>query len=389
MKNQTKHIIFSIAQICIYLSAIIYNSCIEPFEPEIDKFNEILVIEGYLTTEKASGKVIISKNYSYNDSETDKIDDAIVFLVDDLGNYFEFNYSKSSNYTIKDTTFAAEIGRSYKIHIELNNGEICESTFSEVIKPVEFDTLHYAYTQTGDMYSGGLQFYVDLKNNSSEADYFYWDYVETWEFKVPLQSKTDQFHRTCYRYKTSNEFNIKSTYEFSNKDIKSIPLFFISSPTEKFGRKYSVIVNQHTISKNDYQFYKKLKESHEESGTLYDKTPNALIGNITYLHDDELPILGNFRVSSLSSKRIFLNTTDLPRGMELEDEFNNCADAAFKYPDYEDIIETYLGKMGWVIMEIIPDAGLWSSTYVLATSAECFDCTITGTEVKPKFWDNE
>ncbi len=382
-KKLNYHITIVIMTICTI------TGCIEPFEPNINEFNALLVVEGYLNTEKASGKVILSTNYPYNEKEGNDIKDAIVILFDDLGNYYNFNYSEQTNYTIEDTTFNAEIGRSYKIHIELSNGDICESSFTKIMPPVEFDTMHFNYVDTNSHHNGGLQFYIDLNNQSSVSDYFAWDYTETWEFRVPLETFTNRYPRTCYRHHESNEIIFKSTIEFSDKQIKSLPLFLLHSPTEKFEIKYSLIVNQHTITKEDYQFYKELKETHEENGTIYDKTPNALIGNLAYTNNKKTHVLGNFRVSSISSKRISLTKMDLPDGIIHKDEFAGCRrPQKYIYPDQSGQINSIIDK-GGVVYDVIPNPGKTTSTYYITGSMTCCDCSTTGTIIKPKFWDNE
>lgn len=361
------------------------TKCTERFEPVIDKYTELLVIDGFISTEKNTGVVTISHTYPYNEEKKNNIDDAEVFLICNDGSSYEFYYSEFGYYKIKDTSLQIEVGKKYKIHIVLNNDKVCESTFSEVLPNVEIDSINYLY-EDGDVYNkGGLKFFLNSKNPDNKANYFYWRYWETWEFRVPVETRP--YSRVCYRHNISNNFHVESKKEFSDKSINNLHLLTIENPTKKFNRKYSLEVSQHIISQEDYIFYKNLKEMNEESGTLFDKTPYSLTGNMVYITDEDDPILGNFTVSSVSSKRIFLEQKDLPKGVEFEAEFENCYSSYLNYPSQLGTIRNLLNKQGWVIIEIIPTAEPEEFIYHMSNSSLCFDCTTTGTNVVPDFWE--
>jgi hypothetical protein len=82
-----------------------------------------------------------------------------------------------------------------------------------------------------------------------------------------------------------------------------------------------MLVKQTALSKEIYNYWKKLKEANEEAGSMYDKVPSQIFGNIKCCNGKE-QALGYFTASAVRAKRIFINPTE--HGVETRNAFDGC-----------------------------------------------------------------
>lgn len=365
---------------------VILVTCVEPFDPEISEYESALVVEGTLTNIPGSCRVILSRSYPYNDNSYQRVSEASVKLIDDLGNETDFKYYQNGIYKIDDETFAGEIGRKYKIYVTTNRGEECESLFEELKNPVPIDSLYFKFVDRPHYSDQGVQIYLDMHDPENQTFYYSWDYVETWEFAVPYTSPHIENSQTCYRNYAPYTFNIATTIENTSDALTQYPLTFVNNSTNRLSIKYSLLVRQYTLSDRTYNFRKALKEVNEEGGSLFDKVPETSLGNIINLTDSDLPVLGNFQVSGVSEKRMFIRKTDLP-DFWVPTEFEYCM---------HDIINTTQKALidsllldGWSIIDTLPASEYQPSQYEMAFNYDCFDCKTNGSNERPSFWNQE
>ncbi|MCK9208819.1 MAG: DUF4249 domain-containing protein, partial [Salinivirgaceae bacterium] len=248
----------------ICFGIFVFSTCIEPFKPDIDKYESLLVVDAIITSEGGSGHVILSKTYPYDETFTTYVDGANVSLINEDGMEYNFINYKEGYYTIADSSFEAIIGEDYKIRIETTDGEICESTFETLTEPVPIDSIYYQFISGNDPKSKGLQILMNIENNEKKNVYFSWEYIETWEFEVPYASPYFEGLTTCYKTVKPAVFLIKSLKDYENRQLLAYPLYFIDNTTNRLYIKYSVLITQYTLSESAYNFLKELKEINEE-----------------------------------------------------------------------------------------------------------------------------
>jgi hypothetical protein len=377
------------SKVTILLSVIIIiimYRCIFPYEPVIDKYENVLVVDGLLTNIQGNCFVKLSRTYRY-DEKPDSVEiGASVLIMDDQGNQMKLKDNGNGLYLPEDSTFSGVIGRKYKVSVETQGGEICESSLDELKEPVDIEEVYYTYKDMGKEIKG-LQFYVDAYDHQHRSHYYSWDFEETWEFSVPYQSMSDYLPemKVCYRHNSSRKISIASTMEFSEDRIIGFPLFFIDNTTNRLAVKYSVVVRQYVLTEKTYEFYNDLKEINENTGTLFDRTPVILAGNLINTIDPGKPVLGNFQVSGASEKRIFIHRDDLPADMTIVTEYEYCkADLVSKITQRSKLDS--LLRIGWTVMDTIYDETEHDTLIGLAISRSCFDCTMKGDIVMPDYW---
>jgi hypothetical protein len=333
--------------------------------------------------------VKLSRTYPYNTKNNIVESGATVRILDETGKETVLTETKDGLYQPADTNFAGIIGMRYKVSIHTASGETCESTMERIQEPVEIGNLYYKYVEKGPGVNG-LQLYVDTYDPFKESSYYAWDYEETWEFAVPYQSQSIYLPemKVCYKDVVSRQVLIESTKDYVDDKVIGFPLYYIDNTTNRLTFRYSVLLRQYNISEKMYQYFKNLKNINENTGTLFDRTPVILVGNMVNPDNPEAPVLGIFQVSGATERRIFIRRDDLPPQLVTPTEYEFCrADLLSK--KFERLKLDSLLRLGWVVMDTVFDNVEKDTLIGLAISRSCFDCQTKGSIKKPSFWDEK
>jgi len=241
-----------------------------------------------------------------------------------------------------------------------------------------------------------LNILVDSKDTTGETEYWKWDFEETWEVKIPTDSipiqqpvpyiedkvyftnekvNIDPAKETCWVTMPSRSIFIKSTDNNPTNEIKRMVINSIGPNEDKLLIKYSILVKQIALNKETYQFWGRLREANEKVGSIYDKIPSQIYGNIRCC-DGKGKALGYFSASAVKTKRIFINPYE--HKVKTESAYYTCF-----YLTYPEVRATryYFGAI---------DRGGKPITYadkVWTLDKFCSDCREYGTNVKPGFWE--
>lgn len=379
--------ILSSFTIILCIGFLFIGSCVAPFEPEIDKYDNVLVVEGLITNLPGSCKVKLSHTYPYNGRKFKTESGARVIITDNRGNETIFPETEVGEYVPASQNYAGIIGRQYKISIETAAGELFHSEFEEMKDPVEIGDIYFNYVEKENGYNG-IQLYVDTFDPLNKSFYYSWDYKETWEFWVPYVSRSVFLTemKICYKNASSRKFLIESTKDYINDKVVGFPIIFIDNSTNRLSVKYSLLVTQYVLTENTYMFYKNLKNINENVGTLFDRTPIILVGNIRNTLHPEQPVLGNFQVSGASEKRIFIYKENLPSQLIIPTEYEHCETKVLSVINDSFLLDSLLNE-SWAVMDTLTEPAEQDTFFGLANSRSCFDCTTAGDIEMPNFWD--
>lgn len=366
---------------------LITGDCIYPFEPQIDKYYNVLVIDGLLTNLPGSCYVKLSHTYPYNGRDYRSETGAGVRIIDDLGSEMILNDAGNGLYLPEDSTFTGIIGRHYKVSIETASGGLFESGFEELKEPVDIEDIYYQVVDKGDGISG-IQIYVNTWDPMKKSFYYAWDYREAWEYRVPYASVSDFLPelKICYKDVTSRKILIESTKSYIDDKVIEFPLFFVDNTTNRLSVKYSVLVRQYVLTEKTYQFFRNVKDINENTGTLFDRTPVIMVGNIVNVLSPKEPVLGNFQVSGASERTLFVYRDDLRDQMNVPSEYEFCDGRLLSMKEDRAQIDSLI-RLGWVGMDTIPDPEKNDILLGLVISRSCYDCRTNGTLKKPEFWE--
>jgi len=364
----------SVRVISVFIITLLAGSCVTEFIPEVTEARDLLVVQGILTDQPVASTVKLSLSMPLGDSMyTIPVQKAQVYIKDDLDNTHKLTEKESGCYYTNPNFFRGIPGRKYALLLETYRGTY-SSSFMEM-KPVPpIDSVYYEkiFIKTNQLGQKveGCQIYIDTHDTLNHTRFFRWNYSETWEFRLPFNVPNND----CWITVNSNQILIRNTTYLEQARVDHFPLIKISTESDDRLRvKYSMLVNQYSLTEEEYHYWEKLQKIFQESGGLYDVTPMTVQGNIQCIENPEEQVLGYFSVSAVSSQRIFIK--DNFAGFK--DLYSSCPYATVSI----NATIRYLGIIYWVI--------IWNydeGTKTYTDQYRCADCTTRGTTEKPDFW---
>ncbi len=388
--------------ILIFLVAVL-NSCLEPYEPEIlDGSNNFLVVDGVITNKPGPYTIKVTKSYSVNGVESDAIKVTGLTLTIEEENGPIETLVETEDGIYQTNMLQGKTGASYRIVFEYEGNQY-QSSWEKINSSSPIDSVYYNVETKQTINIGtditGVQFYIDSKGSLQDAIHYRYEWEETWEIGVfypsffdyvgngQLMPTTDPRH-TCWRYQSQSVINIATTESLSENVVSGHSLAFITGEEERFIRKHSLLIKQYALNEEEYAFWKALQESNEQLGSLYDKQPANIKGNIFNLSSPSELVLGYFSASGVQEKRMFINDLqDLSRkkwcSIPLDTLFQQDFGATF---------ETVLfGRLrgGYFLYDILAGPGSTTPEGAILSASLCSDCTKKGGDLnKPIYWDD-
>ncbi len=370
-------------KIFLFAATLLAYSCIEEFIPVVEEDKELLVVQGLITDQPESDTIRLSKSMPFGQqSEAKPMSGCIVMIADNFGNQINLMETRAGTYVVPPY-FHGVVGRSYTLHIRTTggNGNRRYESYPVEMKPVPpVDSIYYEkiiIEPRFDNYGGidECQIYLDTHDPSNLCRYYRWDFSETWVLRLlfPVDNMT------CWVSDKSRDLNIKTTEALDEARIIRQPVTYISNATDRLKREYSILVNQYSLSEDEYIYLEKVKNLMVDVGGLYDKIPASIPNNLFCVGNPDEKVLGYFSVSAKSSKRFFIK--DDFAG--IINRYNDCIDDTI-YGDY-DPPELYY--TAWVLSDNPADFG-HPRTRILTYTKGCADCTTRGTNIKPDYWPN-
>jgi len=388
----------------VFILFIIGNllTCIDPYNPDLDKFESLLVVDALLTDENRSNYVYLSRTLMTADDEPEMVSGAMVLIKDDVGNSTSLSEISEGIYISDSLVFTGEAGRAYKLYIKTEEGEEYESESCFMYPVHDIDSIYITRgEEVIDTESReGIRINIDSKGES-ESGYYRWKYEEWWEFDVPYPKAYNYINdtsitefkplkRKCWANNKSAEIIVKS-----GKTGISEPIIFLAS--EKSDRlliQYHITVKQLSVSKQEFEFWESMQKINETGGDIFDKQPFQIYGNIHNINNPGEQVLGYFQVSGAAVASRYITKSQLS-GLELPDYRYECGKVEEGPVDYIDPVlggplPTLDQIYGWYTNEGL--IFVWALFFpgptarLVFVNPLCADCTLRGSLTKPDFW---
>lgn len=351
---------------------VIMASCIEPIDLDIHSSEtENLVISGLITDQPGPYKVELSLSTNFFESDTVKmVSNALVTIEDDLGKISILEESSSGVYLTKKSEITGQVGRKYKLTVKLDDGRIFQSPPEELSSNSGIGSIYTEFniiTVRNDfdilVPQEGLEVFVDSNPSSNNQSFYRWRWVGTYEIVTsPQQVATadpetgaqilnpppcagsadgvqisDCECCTCWIEEYSQTVLLGDS-KLAQGGQKRVFMNFIEIDEWRFYVKYHTYVEQISLSRSGYEFWKSV-EDQQQQGSIFDPTLGTIASNITALNNED-KVLGYFGASSIKSISKFTLRSEVP---------------------------TYIGEIG---------------TY----NASCLTYDENATNIRPDFW---
>jgi len=288
------------------LLLLFITGCSVEFIPETEDIKDQLVIEGMITDQNRINRIRLSRSLPVGKPILRKpVKGAVVTITDENAIITTLTESPAGTYSTDSLSFRGRIGGSYSLTIRINNLTY-QTDFIEM-KPVPLiNSLYYkkevitASSDSNDI-DEGCRIYVDSYDPTGKCLFYRWDYVETWEYRIPYAVK----NKVCWVTERSDEILIKNTSVYSQARVSKYPIRFISNEGDRLKETYSILVNQYSLNESEYDFWARVQNISQKVGNLYDMSPMAIPSNIKCCENPDERVLGFQRFGSQSEKAVY------------------------------------------------------------------------------------
>lgn len=379
--------------VIIVLAVVFFTTCEERYWPDLDgKYQDLLVIEGMITNNAGPYIIQLTKSTSVDNPEYKPLSDYEIVIHDDQGNSELLTEVEQGRYYTAADGIQGVVGRNYKVTIQSPEGKKYESDFEELKEPVEIDTVFIALEYHADEdfpYDiPGYQFLLNTKTANDNVSYFLWRLEQTYEYNADfliffmyngsLHIFSDpDLYNTCWTTNWVNQIFTGSTFDLSEPFLTNFPLHYVSFDTREMSVRYSLLVEQYTISEKAQEYWENVNDQNTSGGELYTTMPFQVRGNLSNINDPNETVLGYFQAAGIDTKRIFLNRPVYP----VEMYYPVCELTSADYEEY-----------GWMFLSNDPRE--WPRYVTINAGGQravptpaCVDCRESGGTIeKPDFW---
>lgn len=387
------------------------QSCTEEFVPETKTFEDLLVVEATITNEFKTQEVKISRTYTFEEDRPELVVNAIVFVSDNTGKKYLFQYNEEKGLYTSISKFQAKQGNKYTLNITTNNGTTFTSS-PEPLPPINQVSVNFEKKEINGKY--GVQIMANNYDPTNSSHYYRYEYQETYKvispywgpykailvpvptsislsgYTIDYELRDEQQTKVCYVTKNSKDIKLAKTTEKTEDRITNFPIRFISSDNYILTYKYSILVKQYVENYESYIFHRTLKKiSGSDGSVLSPNQPGFLKGNLSAEDNPDKKIIGYFSVASVSSKRIFLDDhSALFPNQPIPDFFTACRVIKLNNTPPTAVntrVPQYYQLMGYIKNEEMflyrPEGNIF-----WMVPPPCTDCTTYASNEKPEFW---
>jgi hypothetical protein len=307
--------------------------CVEPYDFRVKNNFPALIVEAQISDLSYNQTADLPSDGRYFEVSLRKTSDvtnirdevetnASVILECDDGQewqYFEF-YEEPGKYRLHDDLFKAEKSKSYRLKIELANGEQYQSSWESLppakengiggisFKEETIPSFKYIAGEKEIIDVKGVDLYIDLQANQTKSTTYYkWTFDPTWIYVAPFTSLNSSTN-TCWI--TNNIY--LSDYVLQEDNIGNYPqkLVFIETvDNDRIYKDFSLLIWQQNMTEDFFLFWKEL-QAQTKKGGLFDSPPYNLQSNFSSTNSEQ-NVIGYFGVVSETAVRWDFNIDDL------------------------------------------------------------------------------
>jgi hypothetical protein len=295
--------------------------CVEVIDFQTEE-SEQLKIYGRLTNSNSHNPSISIEYSSVNLTTRTPIEHAEVFIVDKNGTEHSFQYVADKSHYEPIYPFKGQPGQSYQLQVTIND-ESYISNWETMPHYLSEDYSNYEIENVSRLSSEGVEVNqnvvsIFLENqfpNSSENYYLRWDIEEVYLFTgIYLPNSLFPFYSPLQCF-ISRLFLPEQLLLYSSEEnsLQEIPKRKVGEVLidETFEEVHYFGIIQNSINRECYQYWKKVDEIVNRSGSIFELPPATIPGNIRE-KSTHRPILGYFEVARVDTSQFLIHRGDIP-----------------------------------------------------------------------------
>lgn len=360
-------------------------SCIEPYFPEeISEHEPILIVDGFVNVSGKSRITLSRTQPLTNNSEPFYEKNATIWVEDREGNKSFFTGDNSGAYDLEQQNLP---NSEYRLGIITTNSNEYLSDFVPIIHTTSVDSVTWKLGE-----GQNVEIMVSTHDQNAPAGFYKWTFEETWEYRSSLNSlyvyniatrnleNRNENIFYCWRSAVSTNISIESTIRFDQNRVSEFPITSFSQNSERLRLRYSILVQQQSLSRDAFSYWRQVKQSNQDLGTIFGPLPAEIRGNIKNLTNPKEPVIGFFSIGSTTYKRIFISNADVPTPQFWDTPYMGC-----KYDTlFLNRVSTFQGAPFLIGGRLYEGDVLVGYSYALDS---CVDCRLSGgVNIRPNFW---
>lgn len=372
-----------------FIIALLHYNCVKEFAPPSHDFENLLVIEAFLSDDDNNFEVKLSRTIPIDTSVFIPEIGARVTLYGEDGEQFQLYENESGIYETNGAV-RPNVGSGYYLRIETPDGNVYESETIIMRDTPPIDDLYFEYKEVPSAGVSGAQILIDTHDPENNTWYYRWEWEETWKFRTPYDSYLiyeegevklrGENINTCWKHGKSTSIEIASSTNLSEDRISMYPIRYVTTESDRLVTRYSINVKQYSLSEGSYNYWLELEKVTESLGTLFDPQPAIVKGNFRNVRNEKDVVLGYFDASTVKEKRIYITRSDLPAA-RYPNFFQSCEDSITSQGNLLDMIKSGYTLIGEDMLENGFPGFSFSFNY-------CIDCRLYGSNIKPEFWED-
>lgn len=352
--------------------------------PAITNPNRFLVIDGFIALSPNSVT-------TFNLNRTRNLGDTTVIGIPELNAQFFVISSAGNSYPLADRLrngiytsdpLTLDPTQQYHISIATSDGQQFSSdpVPCELTPPID----SVFWRQPSD-----LDIEIATHDPTDLIHYYRYTYNETWEHDAQLQTvyglangmvfavdSVTQRSR-CWTTDTSSSVLLATTSAETRDAIDSFRLVTIPNGDQKITKVYSILVTQYALTPDAYNYWQLIRQTSQNTGTLFDVQPTQLQGNIHCTSNPAEPVIGYISACVARQQRIGIAESSLHDWMHNQAAYG-CDTVSIPYNFANPFADNY------------PDTNYapyyYDGSALVLASRICLDCTLLGgTNIRPSF----
>lgn len=306
------------------------SACVEPFELGVVSDLKILTVDATLIDISQEQSITISESFNAKGTAFNSpVLNASVELLVNGKETIQFIEKGEGIYALPNS-FKLKTGNNYQLSFKKTDGSSYKSTIEKLIEVPEILNVHDEFYEEGilraEKYIPANFIYIDTKDPVEEKNNYLWTwqlwekqdicitceggrYLENIRACRPQNEYQGLFfdyycEGDCWEIMKSSDLNVLNDFTsngkiISNRLVAKIPYYTTNGAL--------IEISQQSISLAAYNYLKLLAEQTQNTGTLVDTPPAALIGNIKNINNSDEPIAGFFMIKSIKNKRYWID----------------------------------------------------------------------------------